>query len=80
MGFIAEICLTLTVYIKEYSGLTVDYGENFKLTVDFILTKVANRSTECEWETEWEIELNGKRVKSYVLCSKRITTVYSLFY
>ena len=35
------------MYIK--SGLTVDYGVYFKLTVDFsfILTAVAARSTDC---------------------------------
>ena len=39
LRFIAEILLDLDllngVYTKRCSGLTVDYGEYFKLTVDF---------------------------------------------
>ena len=37
VGFIAEILLDLDQLdriSKRYSGLTVDYGEHFKLTVD----------------------------------------------
>ena len=46
MGFIAKISLNL-INLTIYSGLTVDYGEYFNLSVDFYLTMVADQSTEC---------------------------------
>ena len=58
VGFIAEISFYLDqldcIYVsKRYSGLTVDYGEYFKLTIDFYF----DRGHRSEYRMFWSATL-----------------------